>query len=400
MVRDSKLYDILGVAPDVSEGDLKKAYRKLALQFHPDKNPDAGDKFKEITAAYDILSDPKKREMYDQYGEKGLSEGGPGGAEDLFSAFFGGGFFGGGGGQRNREKRGKDVVHHLKVSLEDLYNGKTSKLALQKTVLCSGCEGVGGKKGSSKTCEACHGNGVTIRLRQIGPGMMQQVQAVCQECGGEGEIVKEKDRCKQCKGKKTESQRKVLEVHIDKGMKSGQRVTFAGEGDQTPNVTPGDVVIILEEREHATFTRRDRDLQMEQKISLSTALTGGQFVVTHLDGRKLLIKINPGEVITPGDVKVIPGEGMPTYKNPFDKGNLFITFSIIFPPPNWLPNDKLAELKRLLPSDEALAKDVEHEEAEMTDFDPSRHQAGGSRGSSNNYEEDEGEEPRVQCAHQ
>lgn len=407
MVRETKLYDVLGVAPDASESELKKAYRKLALQFHPDKNPDAGDRFKEITAAYDILSDPKKRELYDQYGEKGLSEGGMGGAEDLFSAFFGGGggFFGGGGGgggRRNKERRGKDVVHQLKVTLEDLYNGKVSKLALQKTVLCSACEGVGGKKGSSKTCETCNGNGVTLRMRQIGPGMVQQIQAVCQDCGGEGEIIKEKDRCKQCKGKKTENQRKVLEVHVDKGMKNGQRIVFNGEGDQTPGVTPGDVVIILEEKPHARFVRRDRDLSMVQEISLSTALTGGQFVITHLDQRKLLVKINPGEVVKPDDIKVIVGEGMPTHKNPFDKGNLLIKFTIVFPPPNWINASKLTQLKQLLPADKPVAESGEVEDVVMTEFDPSQHNSERGGRSSNTYEEDDHDhEPQgVQCAQQ
>jgi len=399
MVKETKLYDILGVAPDASDNDIKKAYRKLALQYHPDKNPDAGDKFKEITAAYEILSDQKKRETYDQYGEKGLTEGGMAG-EDLFSAFFGGGFFGGGGRGGSREKRGKDVVHQLKVTLEDLYRGKTTKLALQKTVLCSECDGIGGKKGSAKTCEACNGNGIQIRLRQIGPGMVQQVQQVCSECQGEGEVIKEKDRCKNCKGKKTESQRKVLEVHIDKGMKDGQKIVFNGEGDQAPGVIPGDVVIVLEQKPHPIFKRKERDLYVEQSISLSTALTGGQFVITHLDDRKLLVKINPGEVIKPGDVKVIPKEGMPTYKNPFEKGDLFINFNVVFPPNTWLKPDQLSQLQKLLPPDEKVTKNDEMEDVEMTDYDPSKY-SNGSNSRSNAYDEEgDSEQPRVQCAQQ
>jgi len=325
---------------------------------------------------------------------------GPGG-DDLFNAFFGGGFFGGGGGRGgNREKRGKDVVHQLKVTLEDLYRGKTTKLALQKTVLCSECDGVGGKKGSAKTCEACNGNGIQLRLRQIGPGMVQQIQQVCSDCQGEGEVIKDKDRCKNCKGKKTESQRKVLEVHIDKGMKDGQKIVFNGEGDQSPGVTPGDVVIVLEQKPHAIFKRKDRDLYVDQSISLSMALTGGQFIVNHLDDRKLLVKSNPGEVIKPGDVKVISKEGMPTYKNPFEKGDLFISFSIVFPPGNWLKPAELTQLAKLLPAEEKIAKNEDMEDVDMTDFDPSKYQnANGSR--SNAYDEEgESEQPRVQCAQQ
>ena len=184
-------------------------------------------------------------------------------------------------------------------------------------------------------------------MRQLGPGMVQQIQQACSDCNGEGEIIKEKDRCKQCNGKKVEQTRKVLEVHIDKGMKNGQRITFSGEGDQVPDITPGDVVIILEEKPHPIFKRRDRDLIMDQKIPLVTALTGGSFIVTQLDDRKLKITINPGEVIKPGDVKTIMGEGMPTYKNPFEKGNLYINFTIDFPENNWISAEKLVELRKV-----------------------------------------------------
>lgn len=195
--------------------------------------------------AYEILSDEKKRELYDQYGEQGLSGGNRGGGEDIFSFFT--------QSSQGKEKRGKDVIHRLKVTLEDLYKGKTSKLALQKTVICSECEGVGGKKGSVKSCTPCGGRGVVIKMKQLGPGMIQQIQQVCQDCGGEGETIEEKDKCKHCKGKKVESQRKILEVHIDKGMKDGQKIVFSGEGDQTPGIITGDVIIILDLKDHGTF---------------------------------------------------------------------------------------------------------------------------------------------------
>lgn len=221
MVKETKFYDLLGVSPTASEADLKKAYRKLALKYHPDKNPDAGDKFKEISHAYDVLSgmsaqspkcttlngiylDAQKRETYDRFGEEGLNGQGMGGGmnpEDLFASFFGGNFFGGGGGRRGPSgpRRGKDMAHELRVSLEDLYKGKTTKLALSKSVVCSACEGKGGKEGAVKTCDGCGGNGVRISLRQMGP-MIQQVQQTCPECRGEGEIIREKDRCKVSRG--------------------------------------------------------------------------------------------------------------------------------------------------------------------------------------------------------
>jgi len=208
--------------------------------------------------------------------------------------------FGGGGRQRpSGPRKGKDMAHALKVSLEDLYKGKTAKLALQKQVLCASCNGKGGKEGSVQSCKTCSGRGFKVVMRQLGP-MIQQLQQPCSDCNGEGETIKEKDRCTDCKGKKIAQERKILEVHIDKGMQDGQRITFTGEADQAPGIIPGDIVIVVEEKEHARFKRRGDDLFYNVKIDLLTALTGGQFTIPHLDDRILLVNIIPGEVIKNG----------------------------------------------------------------------------------------------------
>jgi DnaJ family protein A protein 2 len=247
----------------------------------------------------------QKRDLYDQYGEKGLSDqGGMGGMDpsDLFSQLFGGGggFFGGGGRSRpSGPRKGKDLVHRVKVTLEDLYRGKLTKLALQKSVLCSKCDGKGGKEGAVRTCTGCRGQGIKVVLRQLGP-MVQQIQQTCSDCNGEGEIINPKDRCRTCNGKKTVNERKVLEVHIDKGMKDGQTITFTGEADQSPGVVPGDVVIVVEEKVHDRFKRKGDDLFMEQNVDLLTALAGGSFLVEHLDDRFLRVQVLPGEIIKPG----------------------------------------------------------------------------------------------------
>lgn len=172
MVKETKFYDILGVKPGCSADDLKKAYRKLALKYHPDKNPNEGEKFKQISQAYEVLSDPEKKKIYDIGGEQALKEGGVGGSNfsspmDLFDMFFGGGL---GGRARRRERRGKDVVHQLSVSLEELYKGAVRKLALQKNVICDKCEGRGGKKGAMEQCPACRGNGFQVQVQQLAPG--------------------------------------------------------------------------------------------------------------------------------------------------------------------------------------------------------------------------------------
>lgn len=405
MVKETKFYDTLGVSPDASENDLKKAYRKLALKYHPDKNPEAGDKFKEISHAYEVLSDSEKRQMYDQFGEEGLNgQGGMGGmdAEDLFSQLFGGGIFGGGGrgGRPSGPRRGKDMVHQLKVSLEDLYKGKTTKLALQKHVLCSKCEGRGGKEGSVKTCNTCHGQGVRVIMRQMGP-MVQQIQQPCGDCQGQGETIDEKDRCKECQGRKINNERKILEVHIDKGMRDGQKITFNGEGDQAPGIVPGDIIIALDEKPHPIFQRKGDDLTYEAKIDLLTALAGGQFAIPHLDDRVLLVTVLPGEAIHPGMVKVIPNEGMPAYRH-HNHGNLFVKFTVEFPNNNWTDAETIAKLETILPARQPLPSfgDKHIDEVVMADADAYQ----TSRGHGHAHDEDDEDDPRgapgVQCAQQ
>ncbi|KAK9709166.1 Type I HSP40 co-chaperone [Basidiobolus ranarum] len=404
MVKDTKYYDILEVSPTASESELKKAYRKLALKFHPDKNPDAGDKFKDISHAYEILSDSEKRNIYDQYGEDGLkNEGGPGmSAEDLFSQFFGGGFFGGGGPrQPSGPKRGKDVHHALKVSLEDLYKGKTSKLALQKNVICAPCKGKGGKEGAVKTCSTCNGRGVRIIHRQLGP-MIQQIQQHCNDCNGEGQVINEKDKCKNCNGKKVISERKVLEVHIDKGMRDGQKVTFHGEADQAPDVVPGDIVIVIEEKPHTRFRRKGDDLFYNAKIDLLTALAGGHFVIEHLDGRKLKVNILPGEVIKPEEVKAIQNEGMPSHRH-HQHGDLYVQFDVEFPERNWTNPENIALLEKILPPRPSVPKQNkgDFEEVVLSDMDASQKNR-ADHGMDEDYEDEDGQGqgPGVQCAQQ
>jgi DnaJ family protein A protein 2 len=412
---DNKLYDILGVSRTASEGELKKAYRKLAKENHPDKNPAAGDKFKEISMAYDVLSDPKKREFYDRHGLKGLQEGadheGMDG-HDIFSQLFGGGLFGGMGGRmgggRGRRQRGDDTVHPLKVTLEDLYNAKVSKLQLSRNIICKTCDGVGGKAGSRRSCNGCRGSGMKVTYRQLGPGMMQQMQSVCTDCSGEGEQFSESDRCKACQGKKVVVETKILEVHVDKGMRDGEKITFRGEGDQQPNVEAGDVVIVLQQKPHEEFERHGIDLYMAKTISLTEALCGFTIVQKHLDGRQLVIKSVPGEVIIPGATKGIKGEGMPIHRNPFEKGNLYIKFNVEFPENQFAANENLAKLEKLLPPRPAAPvidlNDENVMEVGMQDYDPSQERSNGGR-SAQAYDSDEegahghpGAGPGVQCA--
>merc|ERR1711988_1149747 len=230
-VDNEGFYKLLGVDKNADENAIKKAYKKLALKHHPDKGGDP-EKFKEISMAAEVLTDPEKKQIYDKYGKEGLEEGG-----------------GGRRGPRGPQK-GDDITHSLKVSLDDLYNGKTVKLAINRDKMCSDCNGKGGKDGAEKTCPDCNGRGAKVQLRQIGPGMVQQIQSACTLCKGTGKTISEKDKCKTCKGKKVNKDRKILEVNVEKGMKNGQKVKFSGEADEAPDTIPGDVVFVVQEREN------------------------------------------------------------------------------------------------------------------------------------------------------
>ncbi|KAJ3657192.1 hypothetical protein Zmor_016211 [Zophobas morio] len=405
---DNKLYDVLGVSRNASDGEIKKSYRRLAKEFHPDKNPEAGDKFKEISYAYEVLSDPKKRQVYDKYGLKGMQQGAQDGfaGDSLFSHLFGGGLFGGFGGfggPHRRRHKGEDTVHPLKVSLEDLYNGKTSKLQLSKNVICGACKGKGGRSENFEQCPGCKGRGFKVVYHQIAPGMAQQIQSECTDCLGDGILIKEKDRCTTCRGKKVCNETKILEVHIDKGMKDGQKIFFRGEGDQQPDIEPGDVIIILQEKRHEVYQRSGDDLLLTRTISLTEALCGFNFVLKQLDGRDLLVKHPPGEVVKPGDLKAVMGEGMPLYKNPFEKGNLYITFEITFPENNFADEEALRGLEGMLPPRPAfvLPEGDNVEEVELHQFDAASDKgAHGSREAYASDDEDHMHGPGIQCAHQ
>lgn len=387
MVKETRFYDILGVSPNASEQELKKAYRKLALKYHPDKNPDAGDKFKEISQAFDVLSDAKKRRVYDEEGEDGLKEGGGGerhSAMDIFDMFFGGGMRGPRG-----PRKAKDVVHQINVTLEELYNGSTRKLALQKNIICPKCDGRGGKEGAVRTCQTCRGSGMEIRVNRLGPGMIQQMQTICSTCRGQKEIINEADRCKTCLGQKVSREKKVLEVQIDKGMTDGQTIRFSGEGDQQPGIEPGDIVIVLDEQKHEKYERQKSNLFYKMQIQLVEALCGFKRYIETMDKRVLLIQSTPGEVIRNEELKCIDNEGMPRYKNPFEKGYLVIQFEVIFPPNNFLKGDKnkLNQLRSILPPPEANSEfkgdPADAEETNMINFDINLHQDKSGRQAGN-----------------
>ncbi|KAG9315267.1 hypothetical protein JVU11DRAFT_4401 [Chiua virens] len=383
MPAETELYDLLGIPPSASENDIKKAYRKKAREHHPDKNPNdpgAAQKFQEMAAAYEILSDPNSREIYDREGMDGFT--GPGGssggeAADMFAQFFGGGatfFDSAGAGPRKR--KGEDTEIPYQVTLEDLYNGKSVKMNMEKQVLCGTCNGTGAKGNAKpKECATCEGKGWTFTQTSIGPSRFGIMRVKCSECDGEGSKIREKDRCKKCKGGKTVQEKTRQEIFVEKGMPDGYRIVLAGAGDQEPNIPPGDVVFRLKTIPHESFERSGSDLLATVKITLSEALLGfSRILVTHLDGRGVSISSPPGKIITPGQTIRLRGEGMPTFKNPDRKGNLYIILEIEMPNSEWLKRVDRTALETLLPPKKAdiepapeIVDEAPFEEAELED---------------------------------
>lgn len=290
-------------------------------------------------------------------------------------------------------------MHAVKVSLDDLYNGKTVRLAISRNKPCGDCEGRGGKVGAEKQCGDCNGRGVRVQLRQIGPGMVQQMQSACPSCRGAGRTMDEKDKCKSCKGQKVVKDRKVLEVNIEKGMKNGQKIKFSGEADEVPGTVPGDVVIMVQEKEHDVFKRKGADLVLTMELKLSEALCGFTKTITHLDGRVLKIDMPEGSVTKHDAVKMVSGEGMPYHGNPFTKGRLFVHFQVEFP--KTMPIAVVQALKAALPKPAVPMLTGEEEECSMADVDINQFGQADGRSHRDATDEDDEEDgrggQRVQC---
>ena len=343
-------YEVLGVDKSASADEIKKAYRKKAIQYHPDKNPgdkEAEEKFKEAAEAYEVLSNPDKRARYDQFGHEGMNgAGGFGGGfgggqgmsmDDIFSMFgdifgghggFGGfsGFGGGGSSQAQRKFRGSDLRVKVKLSLKDIANGTTKKFKLKKYVPCSHCHGTGAEGNSgTETCPTCKGSGHILRTQQSIFGMMQ-TQTVCPQCNGEGKIIKNK--CKECGGEGIVYGEEVVEVKIPAGVAEGMQLSMSGKGNAgRHNGIPGDLLIQIEEEPHPELIRDENDLVYNLLLSIPMAALGSTVEIPTIDG-KAKVKIEPGT--QPGKVLRLRGKGLPNV-NGYGNGDLLVNVSVYIP---------------------------------------------------------------------
>ncbi len=323
-------YEILGITRTATEVEIKKAYRALAVQHHPDKNPDdpqAEEKFKEAAEAYSVLSDSQKRAAYDRFGHAGVGAGqgaGPGfsNIEDIFDIFGFGDMFGQRGGRRTSVQRGSDLRYDLEITLEDAATGKDEKLRIPRLETCDECSGSGAEKGTTaETCITCGGSGQT-RYQQ---GFFS-VMRTCSNCSGKGQIIK--SPCKKCHGQGRVEKEKSIEIKIPAGVETGSRLRVTGEGEAGVNGgPPGDLFIVLHVAAHNTFERQGADLYAAVPVTFAQAALGADIKVKTLDGEEDL-KIPAGTQT--GTVFRIKGQGMPNL-GARGKGDLFVAATLVTP---------------------------------------------------------------------
>lgn len=346
-------YDVLGVSKNASPEEIKKAYRQMAIKYHPDKNPGdktAEDKFKEAAEAYEVLSDPQKKQRYDQFGHAGVGSSaagghGPGGfsMDDIFSQFgdifggaFGGGFGGGGRGGR-RVNRGSNLRVKVKLTLEEIATGVEKKLKVPKYVSCDKCHGSGAANGTStSTCSTCRGSGQVTQYMNTMLGRMQTT-TTCPNCGGEGQTIT--DKCKTCFGDGVVRGEELVTIKIPAGVHEGIQLSVSGKGNAGPRGgLPGDLIVVIEEAQHDHFMREGNNLFYEHHVSIPDAALGTSVEIPTLDG-KARVKIEPGT--QSGKVLRLKGKGLPDI-NGYSRGDLLVSIQV------WTPTHLSSEEKKLM----------------------------------------------------
>ncbi len=360
MAEKKDYYEVLGVDRSASADDIKKAYRKLAIKYHPDKNPgnkEAEEKFKEAAEAYSVLSDAEKKARYDQFGHAGVEGAGPdfsGGfgnlndiLNDLFGGAFGGGFGGfsgfggfGGGTRQQRVSRGRDIRVRVKLTLEEIANGVEKEISIEKSVPCTECSGKGAKNSSDiKTCPACNGTGEVQRVTNSFLGQTI-TRSTCQQCNGEGKIIS--NPCRNCSGSGLVRKRETIKVRIPAGVEAGMQLTLQGQGHAAKNNgINGDLLVVIEEQEHPNLKREGNNLYYTKIISVPDAILGSETEIPCLDGN-YRIKVEPGT--QSGKVVRPRGRGLPSVNGYGGIGDMYVKFAV------WIPKKLDKEDKALIES--------------------------------------------------
>jgi len=337
-------YKVLGVKKRASFKEIKKAYRQKSLEFHPDKNKEEGaaEKFAEISRAYEVLSDEEKKEIYDAHGEEGLKQheqqsgggGGGSGFDDIFSHF---GFGFGGRQERERDQTTPSVQVPLRLTLKQLYIGATIEVEYVREVLCLNWQEC------MKNSQDCQGPGMKVRMQQLAPGFVQQIQTRDDRCVSRGKMWK--PNCKACPNGQTQTETIDLTVEVNAGMRNQEHVTFEGVADEKPGMQAGDLIFIIEEIKDDNYHRDGDQLYKTIEIPLVDALVGFSIELTHLDGHKFIVDVD--DVVECDEVKRIPGKGMPR-RSGRGYGDLYLTFEVDFP--NHLSDEQKLAIKDILPA--------------------------------------------------
>lgn len=346
MAEKRDYYEVLGVSKTATPEEIKKAYRKKAIEYHPDKNPgnkEAEEKFKEAAEAYEVLSNPEKRSRYDQFGHAGVGGAASGGfsgggmsMEDIFSQFgdifgghfggFGFGGFSGGGRTHKHVNRGTDLRVKVKLTLKEISTGVEKKIKVKKYVSCKACNGTGAENGTAyTTCSTCNGSGVVTRVQQTFLGAMQST-STCPTCGGEGKTITKK--CAACNGEGILKEDEIITINIPAGVMEGMQLSMSGKGNAARHGgVNGDLLILIEEEPHDELLRDENDLIYNALLDFPTAALGGTLEIPTIDG-KVKVKIDPGT--QPGKVLRLRGKGLPSV-NRYGVGDLLVNLSVYIP---------------------------------------------------------------------